>query len=405
MSRKQWALGIICMLLGIIIIMGSPVSTQAASQSDRSAYQAVFDATYYYNAYADVAAACGADEEALFNHFVSFGIYEGRSASASFNPQAYKQRYTDLQEAFGNDMAAYCRHYVAFGRAEGRNAAADGQAEVQITVTVPKKTATVDSTSSDKTAEKETAKKSETGDSTKKITEEDTSDSEDEDKTDETDKTSQQEEASENETVNTAKSASKEETSEEKSQTKKSQAKETASVSETDAPSVSTGDAATDETEEETADAISAETVIGSYTTYYETGVSRAVNVELAAQRINGVVVEPGAGFSFSNTILDRTTANGYVEGPIFINGEKGTGIGGGVCQVSSTLYAAMINAELPATERHAHSLPVDYLPEGLDATIAGNYMDLKFTNIFSQPLLIEASAEGGKLTVTLTLQ
>ena len=83
----------------------------------------------------------------------------------------------------------------------------------------------------------------------------------------------------------------------------------------------------------------------------------------------------------------------------------KGTGTGGGVCQVSSTLYAAMVYAGLPATERHAHSLPVDYLPAGLDATIAGSYLDLKFTNTFSQPLLIQASANGGTLTVTLVLQ
>ena len=87
------------------------------------------------------------------------------------------------------------------------------------------------------------------------------------------------------------------------------------------------------------------------------------------------------------------------------MSGKRGTGTGGGVCQVSSTLYAAMVYAGLPATERHAHSLPVDYLPAGLDATIAGSYLDLKFTNTFSQPLLIQASANGGTLTVTLVLQ
>ena len=64
-----------------------------------------------------------------------------------------------------------------------------------------------------------------------------------------------------------------------------------------------------------------------------------------------------------------------------------------------------MVSAGLPATERHPHSLPVDYLPQGLDATIAGNYLDLKFNNIYSQPLLIQASASGGTVTVTLSLQ
>lgn len=420
MKRKQWVIGIICMLLGVFILMGDSVRTQAASQSDRNAYRAVFDATYYYNAYPDVAAACGTDEEALFNHFVSFGVYEGRSASAAFNPQAYRQRYTDLQEAFGNDMAAYCRHYVTFGRAEGRNAAADGQAAVEIKVTIQKKAAPA---ADDKTSAKEDTKKSETDKTAKsgsKIDEAVNDDS----KTDKaakndstsdeaaksdskTDKTSQQEETSKNET---AKTDQQEETSKnETAKTDKTDDTQIASVQEADAPSVQTGDAAAEDVGAEEAEQAeqtqAAQTVIGTYTTYYEANVSRAVNVELAAQRINGIVVAPGEKFSFSNTILDRTTANGYVEGPIFVKGEKSTGIGGGVCQVSSTLYAAMVDAQLPATERHPHSLPVDYLPAGLDATIAGNYMDLKFTNTFSQPLLIEASAEGGKLVVTLTLQ
>lgn len=498
MKRKQWVLGIMCILLGVIILMGDSSRTQAASQSDRNAYRAVFDATYYYNAYPDVAAACGTDEEALFNHFVSFGVYEGRSASAAFNPQAYRQRYTDLQEAFGNDMAAYCRHYVTFGRAEGRNAAADGQAAVQIKVTIQKKAAPA---ADDKTSAREDTKKSKTDEAEKSepattkesASEETVEESKDDSKTDEAVKSDSKEaeaeknepattkesatekvvednkdesktsEAEKNEPVTTKESALEEDVKDSKDDSKpaKSESKsaepaksdskaaepakdrtattkesateetvadskddskpaeaaktdkpedtQTASVQEADTPSVQTGDAAAEtaktEESEQSEQNQTAQTIIGTYTTYYEADVSRAVNVELAAQRINGIVVAPDENFSFSNTILDRTTANGYVEGPIFVKGEKSTGIGGGVCQVSSTLYAAMVDAGLPATERHPHSLPVDYLPEGLDATIAGNYMDLKFTNTFSQPLLIQASAEGGKLVVTLTLQ
>ena len=81
-------------------------------------YRAVFDASYYSAAYPDVAAAYGNNADALLNHFISFGVKEGRNASAEFNPQAYRQRYEDLQAAFGSDMAAYCRHYVAYGKAE-----------------------------------------------------------------------------------------------------------------------------------------------------------------------------------------------------------------------------------------------------------------------------------------------
>lgn len=87
----------------------------------------MFDASYYSAAYPDVAAAYGNNADALLNHFISFGVKEGRNASAEFNPQAYRQRYEDLQAAFGSDMAAYCRHYVAYGKAEGRNGSADGQ--------------------------------------------------------------------------------------------------------------------------------------------------------------------------------------------------------------------------------------------------------------------------------------
>ncbi|MCI5874342.1 MAG: VanW family protein [Clostridiales bacterium] len=296
MKKKQWVFGLIGMLLCAAMVLLQPTEIKAATKAERNAYRAVFDADYYYNTYPDVAATIGNNGEALLNHFVTFGVGEGRSASAAFNPQAYRARYADLQQAFGNDMAAYCRHYVNYGKQEGRNGSADGQAFVA------------------------------------------------------------------------------------------TDAQSSTQATQTTGQNVSGN-------------------VIASYTTSYEDDVPRVTNVELAARRINGVVVQPGGNFSFSATILPRTAANGYVQAPIYVSGKTGVGTGGGICQVSSTLYAAMVNAGLPATERHAHSLPVDYLPAGLDATIAGNYMDLKFTNTFSQPLLIQAYAEGGTLTVTLVLQ
>lgn len=290
MKRRHFLFGMLCMMVCTMMIMAYPTETKAATRAERNAYRAVFDADYYYETYPDVAAVCGSKEAALFNHFVNFGVKEGRSASADFNPQAYRQRYADLQQAFGSDMAAYCRHYVNFGAKEGRDGSAGGE-----TIVTP--------------------------------------------------------------------------------------------VSQTANTQQISGNA------------------IGSCTTSYVDNIPRAVNVELAAQQINGVVVQPGGQFSFSATILPRSAANGYVVAPIYISGQRGEGIGGGVCQVSSTLYAAMVSAGLPATERHAHSLPVDYLPEGLDATIAGNYLDLKFVNTFSRPLMIQANAEGGVVTVTLVLQ
>lgn len=142
--------------------------------------------------------------------------------------------------------------------------------------------------------------------------------------------------------------------------------------------------------------------VISTCTTYYETGVPRAKNISVAVSRINGVIVAPGQEFSFSRTILPRSRANGYVEGPAYSSGKVIQSVGGGICQVSSTLYAAMVKGSVPASERHAHSMPVPYLPEGMDATIAGTSLDLKFVNNYDYSVMIEASANGGVLTVTL---
>lgn len=144
------------------------------------------------------------------------------------------------------------------------------------------------------------------------------------------------------------------------------------------------------------------ETLLGSYTTEYNVNEQRAVNVELAAARVNGIVLQPQEQFSFNTSVLPRTTANGYVPGPAFSAGREIEAVGGGICQVSSTLYVAMLLSGMPATERYYHSLPVDYVPAGLDATIAGNYKDLKFVNVFSFPVSIKAEAKDGVLTVSL---
>lgn len=141
--------------------------------------------------------------------------------------------------------------------------------------------------------------------------------------------------------------------------------------------------------------------IIGIYSTIYNPTVPRAVNIANAVQHINGRVLQPGEMFSFSSSILPRTLENGYVVAP-----EIGRmGIGGGICQVSSTLYASMCTALLPATERHPHSSRVSYLPVGLDATIASGYKDLKFVNPYQEPLFIQATANEGVLTVSLHLE
>lgn len=140
--------------------------------------------------------------------------------------------------------------------------------------------------------------------------------------------------------------------------------------------------------------------IVGTYSTGYDPTLQRAVNIDVAVQRINGVVLQPGEAFSFSNTVLSRTTQNGYVMAPAIGRNE----IGGGICQVSSTLYAAMCHGLLPATERHPHSSGVSYLPAGLDATISEGYKDLRFVNTYQEPLTILAATADGILTVSLQL-
>ena len=144
------------------------------------------------------------------------------------------------------------------------------------------------------------------------------------------------------------------------------------------------------------------EGVLSSHTTYYNPAESRAINVELAASRINGLVIKPGKSFSYSKAVGTRTIENGYVDGPSIANGKEVSSIGGGICQVSTNLYAAMLLAQVKPLEHHYHGLPVDYAPTGLDAAIAENYLDLRFKNTFDFDIVIEATAQNGVLTVSL---
>ncbi|MCM1136457.1 MAG: VanW family protein [Clostridium sp.] len=147
------------------------------------------------------------------------------------------------------------------------------------------------------------------------------------------------------------------------------------------------------------------EGVLSSYSTTYNVKEERAVNVELAAANIDGLVIEPGQKFSFSNSIGSRTLANGYVVAPSFASGRVVSSVGGGICQVSSTIHVAMLLAGIAPTQRYPHSLPVDYVPTGLDSAIVEGYKDLTFTNNFDFALVINTSVENGTLTVTFSQQ
>lgn len=142
------------------------------------------------------------------------------------------------------------------------------------------------------------------------------------------------------------------------------------------------------------------ENLLGTYSTSFASSAApRANNVKTAAGYINGTVLYPGETFSTIKVIKDRTEANGYQAAPEYSSGNVVDGIGGGVCQVSTTLYNAVINAELEIVERSPHSMVVSYVDVSRDAAISGDYKDFKFKNNTQTPICIAGSAQGGTLT------
>lgn len=143
--------------------------------------------------------------------------------------------------------------------------------------------------------------------------------------------------------------------------------------------------------------------VLAQYTTAYSVGDrNRSANVALTARKLDGVVLAPGEIFSFNDVVGPRTGAAGFKSAPVFENGETVQGMGGGVCQVSSTLYSAVLYADLEITSRKNHSMTVAYVPKGQDATVSYGTIDFKFKNNTEYPIKISASASGGKVTVAI---
>ena len=128
-------------------------------------------------------------------------------------------------------------------------------------------------------------------------------------------------------------------------------------------------------------------------TRYNHASASQALNIELTAQRLNGVVVKPDALFSYYEKVGPYTAANGYGWGRAFVGDRIVPSVGGGVCQGASTLYAAMMRTGVRIVERHQHGLQVPYLPPGEDATVSGDYLNFRFRNTTGHPLLITTDA------------
>jgi vancomycin resistance protein YoaR len=141
---------------------------------------------------------------------------------------------------------------------------------------------------------------------------------------------------------------------------------------------------------------------IGSFTTDLgsHNDSNRVHNIKLSLASINKTVLLPGETFSFHGTIGDSTNGKlGYKPATVIIGKEFATDYGGGICQVSSTLYNAVARAKLRVVERYSHSLPVDYVPKGQDATVSYPDLDFKFMNNSDSPVRIEASLQGSKVT------
>ena len=142
--------------------------------------------------------------------------------------------------------------------------------------------------------------------------------------------------------------------------------------------------------------------VVGSYYTTYGGIPSRLHNVALVAQLIDGALIAPGKTFSFNGTTGERTAEKGFEEAPVIINGELQTGLGGGICQVSTTVFNAVYEAGLQIDERTNHALYISHYPLGRDATVNYPDLDLKFTNDTDHWLLLRTFVGSGSLTVNL---
>lgn len=143
--------------------------------------------------------------------------------------------------------------------------------------------------------------------------------------------------------------------------------------------------------------------LIGSYTTKYTAyDKNRNTNLVVGCKYINGTVIAPGEVFSAMEGLGEQTYARGYRDAGVYVNGKVEAGMGGGVCQITSTLYNAAIYAELDIVERSPHSMTVGYVPLGRDAAIADTYKDLKIKNDTGYPVYLEAYAANGVLKVNL---
>ena len=139
--------------------------------------------------------------------------------------------------------------------------------------------------------------------------------------------------------------------------------------------------------------------VLGDFSTDYSSSIkNRKENIKIASEKFNNMKLNPGDEISFNNIVGEISEATGFKNATVIVGGEYETGIGGGICQVSTTLYNSLILSDLEIVERHNHSRPINYVDLGTDAAVARGYKDLKFKNNTNNPIIILAEADGQKL-------
>lgn len=142
---------------------------------------------------------------------------------------------------------------------------------------------------------------------------------------------------------------------------------------------------------------------LSTYTSKYDvSNRNRSTNLEIAASKLNNVILLPGETFSYNQTVGERTISNGFKEASIYTSRGVEYGLGGGICQVSSTLYNAVLEANLDIVERKNHRYAVTYVPNGRDATVAYGSIDFKFKNSRTYPIKLIASAKNGVVSISV---
>lgn len=155
-------------------------------------------------------------------------------------------------------------------------------------------------------------------------------------------------------------------------------------------------------TEEKLTAKMFADTIASYSTKYNPDEVDRTYNMLLASNKVNGTVIQPGGEFSYNKVVGERSVAAGYRNAKVFENGRVVDGLGGGICQVSSTIYNAVLYANLEIVERQNHTFSVVYTPLGQDATVVMGAIDFRFKNNTKNPIKLVSSVQGGVCKVSI---